>query len=99
MATQLIDDLQTEAPPSKRARLEHAQDLPMTPIDDMKDICGTAAATPAPDASKALNIESTKITAVEISASKMKGIPGLGLLGLGQTPKNDQEAALGGNSI
>jgi hypothetical protein len=98
MATQLADDLQAEAPPSKRARSEQSQDHTErpTPIGVMDDICSTGANTPAPEATKALQFGPPKTMAVENSASNMRGIPGLGLLR--QTPKSVQEVASEGKA-
>jgi len=97
MATQLIDDLQAEAPPSKRARLEQSQDLSGTPpIDVMDGTYSTGANTPTPEASKTLKIGSPKMVADEGSASKTRSIPGLGLLG--QSPKEEQESTSGGKA-
>jgi hypothetical protein len=94
MATQFADELQAEAPPSKRARLEHSEDLQGTTTDMTEDKHRAAASEPAAEASKTSHIENKKTPAAESSALNMKGIPGLGLLG--QAPGLEQRSTPGG---
>jgi hypothetical protein len=98
MEAQIMDDLQAEAPPSKRARLEESQnpnETP-TPIDIMDDIYSTGANTPVPEALKVLQSGSSKTATLENSTPNMKGIPGLGLLG--DVRKNLEEAMAEGKA-
>jgi H/ACA ribonucleoprotein complex non-core subunit NAF1 len=84
--TQLMatDDLQIEAPPSKRARLEEPEQLDNPMGDDMDDIYSTAANTPGPIAAIETPVQQINPT-MEKPRPIASGIPGLGLLG--QTPK------------
>jgi hypothetical protein len=73
MATGGLDDLQTEAPPAKRARLEEFE-------DDLDDIYSTGQNTPAQDASPKPEVEAMTQPIIEASNPPSSGIPGLGLL-------------------
>lgn len=94
MATQVIDELQAEAPPSKRARLEQSEDLSATPVEVMDDVNSAVANSPTIETSKNTHAGSLKKVAVEYLAPKMGGIPGLGLLG--QAPKTEPKPGSGG---
>lgn len=80
MAMQFTDELQAEAPPSKRVRLECSEDMQGT-MDIKEDNYRTVENGPAIEASKTSHIEIQKTAAAESSTLNMKGIPGLGLLG------------------
>jgi hypothetical protein len=96
MATRFTDELQSEAPPSKRVRLEHSEDMQGTTVDMTEDDYCTTANEPWVEASKAPHIEIPKTVAAESSAFNIKGIPGLGLLE--QAPKHEQRPASGGKA-
>lgn len=97
MATQFTDELQAEAPPPKRARLEHSGDMQGTTIDMAEDNYRTAANPAAAEALKASHTELPRTVAAESPAINMKGIPGLGLLGQG--PRYEQGSAAGGKAV
>ena len=97
MAMQFADELQAEAPPSKRARLEQSEDMQGSTMDMMEDNYRTAANEPVVEASKTSHTGIQKTTAAESSAFHMKGIPGLGLLR--QAPRREQRSASGGKAV
>jgi hypothetical protein len=97
MTTQFTDELQAEAPPTKRARLEHSEDMQGTTIDMTDDNYRTAANPRGFEASTTSHTEIPKTVAAESSAFNMKGIPGLGLLG--QAPGHEQRSATGGKAV
>jgi len=94
MAAQFTDELQAEAPPSKRVRLEYFEDIQGTTMGMMEDTYHAAANESVVKSPKTSQIEIQKMATAESSALNMKGIPGLGLLG--QTPVLEQRSTLGG---
>ncbi len=97
MATQFTDELQIEAPPSKRARLERSEDTHRTTMDVTEDNHRTAASPTALEISNSSGIEPTPMVALENAPSNMNGIPGLGLLG--QAPLGEQRSTSRGKSL
>jgi hypothetical protein len=85
MATENIDELQSEAPPSKRARFENLDDQVQTPVDTMDDIYSTGANTPAHEVLNHAPVGVAKKVDIENSPAVAVGIPGLGLLGQAQS--------------
>jgi hypothetical protein len=96
MAMQFSDELQAEAPPSKRARLEQSENMQGATMDVTEDNHHIAASLTALEASNAPRIELPKTVAVESPTLSMKGIPGLGLLG--QAPTADRRSTSRGKS-
>jgi hypothetical protein len=97
MATQFTDELQAEAPPSKRVCFQHPEDIQETTMEIMEDNYHAQENEPVVEAPQTSHTEIQKIAAAENSALNMKGIPGLGLLG--QTPGCEQRSITGGNRM
>jgi len=96
MAMQFTDELQAEAPPSKRARLEQYENMQGTTMEVTEDSHHIAASLTAIEASNDPRIGLPKTVAIESVTLSMKGIPGLGLLG--QAPTVDQRSTSRGKN-
>lgn len=86
MATLLVDGLQAEAPPSKRARIEGPDEQTQILVDDMDDSYSTAGNTPSANFTHTTHIQSAVPAPIEQQNALPPGIPGLGLLGQPSKP-------------
>ena len=93
MATSLVDDLQAEAPPSKRVRLEEQEEQTEAPVDDMGDVYSTAENTPADNIVHITHLDWTAPVSTEQQNALPSGIPGLGLLGQSKPIEKSQAEA------
>jgi hypothetical protein len=96
IAMQFTDELQAEARPSKRARLDQIEDMQGAMMDNTENNHLTAVNLSALEAPNPLVTEVSMALAVENPTLSMKSIPGLGLLG--QAPAANQSSAPRGKS-
>jgi hypothetical protein len=92
MAIEEIDELQSEAPPAKRLRIEGALSPPTNNMDDMNDIHNAMADSQPHNTASVSGPETTVTNVTEGSKTMSNPIPGLGLLGTEPKPvgKNHQ---------